>query len=103
MVTASFFRRGAVYTGFKIQGHAGYASAGQDIVCAAVSAMTMLTVNLVEEAFGVPSSVKVDEGRGDIEFAVKVADTTAGIVIEGFKNELAALAVQYPQNILVKE
>lgn len=103
MVTASFFRRGAEYTGFKVQGHAGYAPAGQDIVCAAVSAMTMLTVNLIENAFGIKSSVTVDEKKGIIQLSVKEASPTASNIIDAFRQELVALSVDYPQNILVKE
>ena len=103
MVTASFFRRGAEYTGFNISGHAGYDVAGQDIVCAAVSSMTMLTVNLVEGAFGVPSDLRVDEAKGDIYFHLKEEDPTASKIRKGFRDELTALSEEYPQNILVKE
>ncbi len=103
MVTASFFGRGAVHTGFKIEGHAGYAPAGQDIVCAAVSSMTMLTVNLIENTFGISSTTSVDEKNGAIEFYVTEENATASDIIGAFKQELVALSVEYPQNILVKE
>lgn len=103
MVTASFFGRGAAYIGFKVQGHSGYAPAGQDIVCAAVSAMTMLTVNMLESAFGVASSLDVDEETGTIRFSVKEASEVADKVIGSFRDELLALMAEYPQNILVKE
>jgi len=36
------------YKGFRISGHSGYAEAGQDIICAAVSALAINTVNSVE-------------------------------------------------------
>ena len=103
MVTASFYGRGAVYTGFKVQGHAGFAPAGQDIVCAAVSAMTMLTVNLIEDAFGIKSDLRVDEERGIITLTVEEETPTASKIIGAFKQELVGLSVEYPQNILVKE
>ena len=35
------------YVGFETEGHAGYAEAGQDIVCAAVSALAINTINSV--------------------------------------------------------
>ena len=38
---------------FSITGHANYAELGQDIVCAGVSAITVGTVNAVEELLGV--------------------------------------------------
>ena len=34
---------------FKCSGHAGYAAKGKDIVCAAVSVLTLNTVNSIEE------------------------------------------------------
>lgn len=103
MVTASFFGRGAAYTGFKVLGHSGYAPAGQDIVCAAVSAMTMLTINLIESSFSVPSDLQVDEDSGLISFKVCVESVEATKVISGFRQELLALQAEYPRNILVKE
>ena len=41
------------YTGFSVRGHAGYAEAGSDIVCAAVSALTTTCVNAMESVAGV--------------------------------------------------
>lgn len=35
-------------TGFSVEGHAGYANPGDDIVCAAVSALVINTINSVE-------------------------------------------------------
>ncbi len=36
-------------TGFHVEGHAGYADAGEDIVCAGISALVINTVNSIEE------------------------------------------------------
>jgi uncharacterized protein YsxB (DUF464 family) len=37
------------YKGFESSGHAGYAEAGEDIICSAVSALTINTVNSIEK------------------------------------------------------
>lgn len=37
------------YRGLKLLGHAGYAKHGSDIICAAVSALTVNTVNAIEK------------------------------------------------------
>lgn len=37
-----------VYTGFRMEGHAGYAEHGEDIVCAAVSVLVINTINSIE-------------------------------------------------------
>ncbi len=45
MIEARFFKnKNNIYRGFQIEGHANYAPAGFDIVCAAVSALTQGTV-----------------------------------------------------------
>ena len=49
-------------TGFKIEGHANYAEAGRDIVCAGVSAVTVGTVNAVEELTGIEMNARMKHG-----------------------------------------
>ena len=48
--------------GFSVSGHAGYADAGEDIVCAAVSSAVQLTANGITEILGLSASV---EAEGD--------------------------------------
>lgn len=47
---------------FQIEGHAGYGEPGEDIVCAAVSAISIGMVNAVEMVLGIrlPAEVKED-------------------------------------------
>lgn len=51
--------------GFQVTGHAGYADAGEDIVCSAVSALTITACNSIEtlckEAFHIDSDQKTGE------------------------------------------
>lgn len=103
MINVSFSRRGKAYCGFRVSGHSGYAEAGADIVCAAVSAMTMLTVNLLAEAFGLDTELEVDEENADISLSLKQQSDIGDKIISAFKAELDGLAEEYPQNILVKE
>ena len=53
-------------TGVSIQGHAGYADNGSDIVCAAVSVLAQNTVNSIEQFTEDRFSVDVDEKEGGI-------------------------------------
>lgn len=48
MITITVKKRNGSYMEFVSKGHAGYAEAGQDIVCAAVSALIITTVNSLE-------------------------------------------------------
>ena len=48
---------------FQVAGHAGYAESGQDIVCSAVSALTITTINSLE-AF-TTQSFEIDQDEED--------------------------------------
>lgn len=48
MITVEIRKSGEEYTGFSSKGHAGYAEEGFDIICAAVSALTVNTINSIE-------------------------------------------------------
>lgn len=57
-------------SGFRCAGHAGYAEGGQDIVCAAVSALTVTAVNSVESLTGDRFTYEGDERKGRMDFKV---------------------------------
>lgn len=64
MITATFlYNEGRQITGFTVVGHAGYAQAGSDIVCAAVSALTINTINAIEKLTDSRVEAAEDEGR----------------------------------------
>ena len=56
--------------GFRIFGHARYAKFGKDIVCAAVSALALNTINSIHEFTEDKYSCKQDEKQGLIEFII---------------------------------
>ena len=66
MTKVRFFRSDGVFYGFEEMGHSGYGEAGDDVLCAALSAMTMLIVNTVELAYGSNVDYTVDEGATHI-------------------------------------
>lgn len=47
---------------FKVEGHAGYAEAGKDIVCSAISMLTISAVNGLEKYLAEPPVYKAAEG-----------------------------------------
>ncbi len=103
MINVSFSGHGGSLCGFCVCGHSGYATAGEDIVCAAVSAMTMLTVNMLTDTFGLDCELKVDENSAEIALSLKQPDALGSKIISALRAELVCLAEEYPQNILVKE
>ena len=48
-------------TGFSVSGHSGYAEAGQDIVCAAVSAGVGMAEATINDVCGAKAKVRVKE------------------------------------------
>ena len=48
MTAVTIYKRSGQYTGFSIEGHAGYGKEGEDIVCAAVSVLSLNTLNSIE-------------------------------------------------------
>jgi len=55
-------------TGFKVLGHAGFGNKGNDIVCAAVSALVINTINSIERFTSDIINITEDEEKGLIEF-----------------------------------
>ena len=54
MIRVTLFKSpGGNITGFSCKGHAGYAEEGSDIVCAAVSALSITCANALQSVAGV--------------------------------------------------
>ena len=49
------------------EGHAGFADAGSDVVCSAVSILVINTINSLDQLANVPMQVHSDEDRGLID------------------------------------
>ena len=73
MTTVIFYKSQGVYYGFEEQGHTGYGEAGDDVLCAALSAMTMLIINTVEVAYASSIDFTIDEETTNIKVRSKAA------------------------------
>lgn len=62
---------GQEYTAFRCLGHTGYAQAGEDIVCAAVSALVINTINSVETLVSDSFDIETDQKSGLIGFSLR--------------------------------
>ena len=63
MISATILRRpDGEFAGYRISGHAGFADAGQDIVCAAVSCLAINTANSLQELTEDPVSAEEADG-----------------------------------------
>ena len=73
MTTVCFYKTNGIYYGFKEQGHTGFAESGEDILCSALSAMTMLLINTIECSYDSIVDYTIDEKTTDIELIAKSA------------------------------
>lgn len=73
MTKITFYRSGGVYYGFREEGHTGYADEGYDIVCSALSSMTMLIINTVEDSY----AGKIDYDIDDTTTVISVTSRSA--------------------------
>ena len=73
MTKLVFFRSGGVFYGFEEQGHTGFGEEGDDVLCAALSAMTMLIINTIEVAYASSVDFTIDEETTNIRVKSKAA------------------------------
>ena len=73
MTKVVFYKHNGVFYGFHEVGHAGYGEFGTDIICSALSAMTMLIINTIEVSWGVDVKFEIDDETTDITVTVKEA------------------------------
>ena len=73
MTKVIFFKTNGVFYGFEEQGHTGFAESGDDILCSALSAMTMLIINAIEVTYASSVDYTIDEETTDIRLIAKSA------------------------------
>jgi uncharacterized protein YsxB (DUF464 family) len=101
MIHAVFERKNGRLCGVTIQGHAGYARAGKDIVCAAVSSALQYATILITESFHEQDE---ESAEGDtITVRLKTPDKgNASRVLEGLCQHLKFLSEDYPGTIEIE-
>lgn len=100
MITVSFYGKDGWCTGFLAEGHADYGPRGQDIVCAAVSALTqgaiLSTIGLTEAH--TETSIYTS---GRLRLHIFDPNENTQLLMEGLKIGLNDLQKQYPENVCV--
>ena len=73
MTTITFYKADGFFYGFEEQGHTGFAESGDDILCSALSSMTMLIINAIEVSYASNVEYTIDEETTDIRLIAKSA------------------------------
>ena len=106
MTRCEFFTEGDRITGFSISGHSGYAEAGQDIVCAAISAVVTMAEATINDVCGAKAKVRVKEEDARITLMLPAScdeEETVQAVLSGLLVTLLSFKEDYPDYIEVLE
>ena len=108
MTTITFRMEGDRITGFDSTGHSGYAEAGADIVCAAITSAIRLVEATVNDVLGLSAAVRVDERETKISFRLPgglsaSAESTCQALLTGLMVYLTQIRDEFPDNIEVLE
>ncbi|MDO5422775.1 MAG: ribosomal-processing cysteine protease Prp [Eubacteriales bacterium] len=76
MIAVTVYKTPDGYQGFRSEGHADYAEEGEDIVCAAVSVLTVNAVNSIEQFTEDAFAVRQDDGFLELELDGPVSKET---------------------------
>ena len=106
MTRCEFFTEGDRITGFSVSGHSGYAEAGSDIVCAAISTAVTMAEATINDICGAKAKVRVKEEDARITLTLPTScdeEETVQAVLSGLLLTLISLREDYPDNIEVLE
>ena len=104
MTRCEFFTENDRITGFTVSGHSGYAEAGSDIVCAAVSAVVTMAEATINDVLGAKAKVRVKDEQARISLTLPVScdeEESVQAVLTGMMLTLAGLRDDYPDYIEV--
>ena len=93
-------------SGFSVSGHSGYAEAGQDIVCAAISAVVGMAEATINDVCGAKAKVRVKEEDARITLTLPSScdeEEAVQAVLSGMMLTLISLREDYPDYIEVLE
>ena len=99
MITIKVRKKNGTYEEFISKGHAGYAESGQDIVCAAVSALIITTVNSLDKFTEDEFQLKEDDGFVSIRFK-NVLSEKGNLLMDSLLLGLTEIAGSYNNRYL---
>ena len=86
--------------GIEMSGHAGYAEAGKDIVCAAVTALTQTLIRSLEDLARDEIEYEVSPGRADIHYGNLSEE--GRLLIDSFFIGVCLIADEFPEYVRIE-
>ena len=93
-------------TGFSVSGHSGYAEKGEDIVCAAITALVTMAEATINDVCGAKAKVRVKENDARITLTLPTScdeEDAVQAVLSGMMLTLISLREDYEDYIEVLE
>ena len=106
MTRCEFFTEDERITGFSVSGHSGYAEAGQDIVCAAITTAVTMAEATINDVCGGKAKVRVKEADTRITLTLPTVceeEEAIQAVLAGMMLYLLSLRDEYSDYIEVLE
>ena len=106
MTRCEFFTEDDRIVGFSVSGHSGYAEAGSDIVCAAISAVVTMAEATINDVCGAKAKVRVKDEDARITLTLPTScdeEESVQAVLAGMMLTLISLRDDYPDYIEVLE
>ena len=106
MTRVEFTNENGRITGFCCKDHSGYAEAGSDIVCAAVTTAVKFAETTIRDVLGVPAKVRTQEDSARISLKLPATcedEQSVQSVLTGMMLTLCDLRDEYPDHIEVLE
>ena len=106
MTRCEFFTENDRITGFSVSGHSGYAEAGADIICAAISAVVTMAEATINDVCGAKAKVRVKDADARVTLTLPAScdeEESVQAVLAGMMLTLCSLRDDYPDYIEVLE
>ena len=101
MVRVHVKRHQGIIQEVEIKNDAGYADAGQDLVCAGVSSIAVGMMNALDEM--VPEACDFVLKEAYIKIETILPDATAGILLQGMYYQLSTMQESYADYITIND
>lgn len=85
--------------GITIDGHAGYAEAGKDIVCAGATALTENLIDSIESLTKDEIQYEISPGRVDIHY--KNLSEDGKLLVDSFFLGICGIAQDFPEHVKI--
>ena len=102
MITVTAVLENGSPVGFKVQGHANMGEYGEDLVCAAVSAIVQTAILGITEVCHISAGISIEEGETTCilnKDATQDEIRQAGIVINTMIAGLRSIQTTYPKTL----